>query len=91
MEVPASFFFEGLDGQAPDTGKVRGDPLTDKEALELVRAYYAVPENQRRHLFDLALVLGEAKQIARGEGKARAAGRALRRAIININKLQGNR
>jgi len=60
MEVPVSFFFEGLDGQAPDTGKVRGDPLTDKEALDLVRTYYAIPENQRRQLFDLACALGEA-------------------------------
>ncbi len=81
MEVPVSFFFEGLEGQAPDTGEVRADILTDKEAHELVRAYYAIPENQRRKLFDLALVLGEARQIARGEGRARAAGRALRRAI----------
>ncbi len=59
MEVPVSFFFEGLDGQAPDMGKVRGDPLTDKEALDLVRTYYAIPENQRRRLFDLARVLSE--------------------------------
>ncbi len=60
LEVPVSFFFEGLDGQAPDTGEARGDILTDKEALELVRAYYSIPENQRRRLFDLARVLGEA-------------------------------
>ena len=60
MEAPVSFFFEGLDGQAPDTGEARGDILTDKEALELVRAYYAIPENQRRRLFDLARVLSEA-------------------------------
>jgi transcriptional regulator with XRE-family HTH domain len=60
MEVPVSFFFEGLDGQAPDTGEARGDILTDKEALDLVRAYYLIPENQRRRLFDLARVLSEA-------------------------------
>ena len=60
MEVPVSFFFEGLDGQAPDTGEARGDILTEKEAIELLRAYYAIPENQRRRLFDLARVLGEA-------------------------------
>jgi transcriptional regulator with XRE-family HTH domain len=60
MEVPVSFFFEGLDGQAPDTGEARGDILTDKEALELLRAYYSIPENQRRRLFDLARVLSEA-------------------------------
>ena len=58
--VPVAFFFDGLDGQAPDTGKVRGDPLTDKEAQDLVRTYYAIPENQRRQLFDLACALGEA-------------------------------
>jgi hypothetical protein len=34
------------------------------------------------------LVVGEARQIARGEDRARAAGRALRRAV---NKLQGDR
>ncbi len=60
MEVPVTLFFEGLDGQVPDTGEARGDILTDKEAHELVRAYYAIPENQRRRLFDLACVLGEA-------------------------------
>ncbi len=36
-----------------------GDILADKEALELVRSYYAIPENQRRRLFDLARVLSE--------------------------------
>ncbi len=59
MEVPVSFFFEGLDGQAPDTGEVLGDILADKEARDLVRAYYLIPENQRRRLFDLARVLSE--------------------------------
>ncbi len=60
MEVPVSFFFEGLNGQAPDMGKVRGDPLTDKEALDLARAYYATPENQRKRLFELACALRDA-------------------------------
>ncbi len=60
MEVPMSYFFEGIEGQAPDTGEARGDILSDKETLELVRAYYAIPEDQRRRLFDLARVLSEA-------------------------------
>ncbi len=60
MEVPVSFFFEGIDGQVPDTGEVRGDILNDKEALKLVRAYYAMPENQRSRLFDLARVFSHA-------------------------------
>ena len=60
LEVPVSFFFEGLDGQAADAAEARGDVLTDKEAQELVRAYYAIPETQRRRLFDLARVLSDA-------------------------------
>ena len=28
-----------------------GDILGDREALELLRSYYAIPENQRRRLF----------------------------------------
>lgn len=58
--VPVLFFFEGLDGQAPDTGETRVEVLNDHEAEELVRAYCAVPEDQRQRLFDLARVLSEA-------------------------------
>ena len=63
LDVPVSFFFEGLDEQSQaDTANshMPGDILTDKEALELLRSYYAIPENQRRRLFDLARVLSEA-------------------------------
>ncbi|WP_296425429.1 helix-turn-helix transcriptional regulator [Yoonia sp.] len=63
LNVPVSFFFEGLDAQpTADTGNsdMPADILTDKEALELLRSYYAIPENQRRRLFDLARVLSEA-------------------------------
>jgi transcriptional regulator with XRE-family HTH domain len=64
LDVPISFFFEGLGGTssaAPVTvdGGL-GDLLSDKEALELVRSYYAIPEAQRRRLFDLARVLSAA-------------------------------
>lgn len=38
----------------------RGDVLTDKEALDLVRAYHVLPDAQRRHLFDLARAIGRA-------------------------------
>ena len=59
LGVSISFFFEGLaDGQ---TGaQAQGDMMADKEALELVRSYYAIPEAQRRRLFDLARVLSDA-------------------------------
>ena len=62
LAVPVSFFFEGLDVAVDATlaGDVPGDVLTDKEALDLLRSYYAIPENQRRRLFDLARVLSEA-------------------------------
>jgi len=63
LEVPVSFFFEGLEQKsqkADSTGKVPADILSDKEALELVRSYYAIPETQRRRLFELARVLSDA-------------------------------
>ena len=63
LEVPVSFFFEGLDGQiagdAEKTPALPADILGDKEALELIRSYYSIPENQRRRLFELARVLSD--------------------------------
>jgi transcriptional regulator with XRE-family HTH domain len=58
LEVPVGFFFEGLDGDA--TAQPGADLFGDREALELVRAYYAIPEPQRRRLFELARVLSGA-------------------------------
>jgi transcriptional regulator with XRE-family HTH domain len=58
LDVQISFFFEGLsEGEeiARDTAIV-----ADREAMELVRAYTAIPEQQRRKLFDLARVLSNA-------------------------------
>ncbi len=63
LGVPVAFFFEGLDTplQADVSGSdMPGDILSDREALELLRSYYAIPENQRRRLFELARVLSEA-------------------------------
>jgi len=62
LEVSISFFFEGLDEDKVSLEEIiepkqKGDLLADKEALELVRSYYAIPEQQRRRLFDLARVL----------------------------------
>ncbi|TKZ20542.1 helix-turn-helix transcriptional regulator [Shimia litoralis] len=65
LEVPVSFFFEGIEvdeaeGQSADTpSKVPADLMGDKEALDLVRSYYSIPENQRRRLFELARVLSD--------------------------------
>jgi len=62
LEVPVSFFFEGLAGEAPAAGAATpaADLMADKEALALVRSYYAIPEAQRRRLFELAKVLSDA-------------------------------
>jgi len=62
LSVPINFFFEGLEGGVSNEMETTlpGDILADKEALELVRSYYAIPENQRRRLFELARVLSDA-------------------------------
>ncbi|MBI1416321.1 MAG: helix-turn-helix domain-containing protein [Limimaricola sp.] len=64
LGVDIAFFFEGMETRLPtdqvDNGDMPGDILSDKEALELLRSYYAIPEPQRRRLFDLARVLSEA-------------------------------
>lgn len=61
LNVPVSFFFEGLreDANQDTETTVPEDILDNREALELVRSYYAIPEDQRRRLFDLARVLSD--------------------------------
>lgn len=63
LDVQVSFFFEGLEVDLPE-GEQSGDAVPvdlmgDKEAMDLVRSYYAIPENQRRRLFELARVLSD--------------------------------
>ena len=60
LGVGIAFFFEGIDEARDSARSVEGDLMADKEALELVRSYYAIPEAQRRRLFDLARVLSDA-------------------------------
>ena len=73
LGVPVSYFFEDMEradtsdrlpADAPESGPRRSDMpsdlLSDREALELLRSYYAIPEAQRRRLFDLARVLSNA-------------------------------
>lgn len=64
LEVDVAFFFEGLreEGgkeQPEQATTVPSDMMGDKEAMDLVRSYYAIPENQRRRLFELARVLSD--------------------------------
>lgn len=73
LGVSISFFFEGLAATTPadqatcaqlprNGAPVQNgatDLLGDREAMDLVRTYYAIPETQRRRLFDLARVLSD--------------------------------
>jgi transcriptional regulator with XRE-family HTH domain len=63
LGVPVAFFFEGIEEAQSETKPmseaVPADLLGDKEALDLIRSYYSIPENQRRRLFELARVLSD--------------------------------
>ncbi len=62
LDVQVSFFFDGIEEakkSESEHAKVPADLMGDKEALDLVRSYYSIPENQRRRLFDLAKVLSD--------------------------------
>ena len=60
MDVPVSYFFEGLGAEGDKTDNESQDMMASKETLDLLRTYYAIPEAQRRRLFDLARSLGDA-------------------------------
>ena len=63
LGVEVAFFFDGLkaaEGHETEVAHaVPEDLMGDKEAMDLVRSYYAIPENQRRRLFELARVLSD--------------------------------
>ncbi|MBM2320464.1 MULTISPECIES: helix-turn-helix domain-containing protein [Marivita] len=65
LDVPVAFFFEGIEdaekkeAQTVGAEAIPADLLGDKEALDLIRSYYSIPENQRRRLFELARVLSD--------------------------------
>ena len=56
LDMPVSFFFEGLAGdksaEAADDGV-----LQNKETMDLIRAYYGLDEGPRRRLLELAKAL----------------------------------
>lgn len=58
LDVPVSFFFEGLDGQAPAADGAGETTLEDTDAINLIRVYGAIPLAQRRTLLELARALG---------------------------------
>ncbi|KIL97945.1 transcriptional regulator Cro/CI family [Paramagnetospirillum magnetotacticum MS-1] len=82
LDVPVSFFFDdmaetvqeqspvavsrGASGLSEEPASFEADPMTKRETLELVRAYYAIIDPQvRRRVYDLAKALaatGETKK-----------------------------
>ena len=63
LNVTVQYFFDGLEPQdmhgkpANDAEHLVGDVLSQKETLELVRAYYRLSERPRRRLLELAKAL----------------------------------
>jgi len=70
LDVPVSFFYEDMgenvaelsprliSGLAEEPDSVEADPLTKRETLELVRAYYRIQDAAvRKRVFDLAKAL----------------------------------
>jgi len=71
LEMPVSFFFEGLvqgkDGEAMD---MTGDGvMQNKETMDLIRAYYGLDEGPRRRLLELAKALSGAAAEQKGEAR----------------------
>ena len=63
MNVSVQYFFDGMvtasamPNAANDAEQMEGDILSQKETLELVRAYYHLGERPRRRLLELAKAL----------------------------------
>ncbi|HET7594600.1 MAG TPA: helix-turn-helix domain-containing protein [Stellaceae bacterium] len=73
LDVPVSFFFDDIKAETVEAahaepglrestdGGYEPDPMMRRETLELVRAYYRIPDTQiRRRLFDLTKAIANA-------------------------------
>lgn len=61
LEVPVSYFYEGLspDMPAQDGEPEPAEPMARKETNDLIQAFYALSERPRQRLLDLAKSLNE--------------------------------
>jgi len=63
LNVSVQYFFDGIENDnlqgmaANDADRLDGDILSQKETLELVRAYYRLGERPRKRLLELAKAL----------------------------------
>ena len=75
LDCPISFFFEdmgedvaaasprNLSSATPDVSDTEADPMTKRETLELVRAYYRISDpHVRRRIYELAKTLAQAEE-----------------------------
>jgi transcriptional regulator with XRE-family HTH domain len=62
LEVPVSYFYEGLSGDMPAHDKEAPEPpepTARRETHDLIQAFYALSERPRQRLLDLAKSLNE--------------------------------
>lgn len=77
LDVPVSFFFDDMSdetsaqsprlisGLSEEPAPFEADPMTKRETLELVRAYYRITDaNVRKRIFELAKALANASEAA---------------------------
>lgn len=64
LDVPAQYFYEGIspdENKADDPDVMAADILSQKETMDLVRAYYRLGERPRKRLLELAKSLEPAE------------------------------
>lgn len=63
LHVPVQYFYDGLSDKdaANDSDVLPSDVLSQRETMELVRAYYSLKEEPRRRLLDLAKAMTSSK------------------------------
>lgn len=64
LDVPAQYFYEGLipdNAKEDDPDVMAADILSQKETMDLVRAYYRLGERPRKRLLELAKSLEPAE------------------------------
>ncbi len=56
LDVPVQYFYEGLSqrDEAANEGALAADILSQKETVDLIRAYYRLGERPRKRLLELA-------------------------------------
>ncbi len=60
LDVPVSFFFDGVDEDQASPTPSDSDPLQTRETLEFVRAYYRITDPKARHtLFELTKAMAK--------------------------------